>query len=65
MTQVIAMPQNKQTCVSKLITYAQDMTGTSGEDWMIKRLESESVASTKNLGLLFFTKTDAKHTREN
>lgn len=64
MTQVIAMPQNKQTCVSKLITHSQDMTGTSGEDWTIKRLESESVASTRIWGV-FFMKTDAKHTREN
>lgn len=38
------MPQNKQTFMSRLITYAQDMTGTSGEGWMIRRLESESLA---------------------
>lgn len=47
------MPQNKQTFMSILITYAQDMTGTCGEDWMIRRLESESLAS-KRIWVGFF-----------
>lgn len=57
------MPRNKQTFMSRLIPYAQDMTGTSGEGWIGDW--KVNLWHLKEFGLEFLKEADAKHTREN